>query len=177
MCLPDDMISKCMFSLHSLVVMYREWWFALHIILTFYALLKERQIMMTEPNFLFTVDRVGGRVRERFASPLNPIFSIKMERTTPKPPTRVEGPRLCSSTRETRMVVEVNVRDRAVILMHLNPELDARRAYYMALDDEYNYYHQLNNKDRLLYRSGQLDDYIEIDHSISGDETMHVGIA
>ena len=126
--------------------------------------------MMTEPHFLFTVDRIGGRVRERFASPLNPIVSIKVERTLPKHPSRVEGPRLCSSMRETRMVVEVNVRDRAVILMHLNPELDARRAYYMALDDEYNYYHQLNNKDRVLYRLGQLNDYI--DHSISGDETM-----
>ena len=118
---------------------------------------------MREPHSLFIVDKIGGRVRERFASPLIPILSIKIEKTLPKLPSRKEEATLSCSSRETKIAVEVNVRDRAVILMHVNPDLDARIAYFTALYDEYNYYHQLINKDRLLYRAGELNNYSEID--------------
>jgi hypothetical protein len=118
---------------------------------------------MKEPHWLFIVDRIGGRVRERFRFPLNPVISIKIEKTLPKLPSRKEEAKMCCSTRETKLAVEVNVRDRAVILMHVNPDLNAKMAYLLALHDEYNYYHQLRDKDRLLYRSGQLNSYLEID--------------
>lgn len=118
---------------------------------------------MREPHWLFVMDKIEGRVRERFASPLIPVLSIKRERTIPKPPSRIEEAKMCNSSKGTKMAVEVNVRDRAVILMELNSHLDSRMAYYLALHDEYSYYHQLNNKDRLLYRAGKLDSYPDID--------------
>lgn len=118
---------------------------------------------MREPHWLFIMDKIEGRVRERFTSPLVPILSIKIEKTLPKPPLRLTEAKLCSSTRETKIAVKVNARDRAVILMELNPDLDAKMAYFLALYDEYDYYHQLRNKDRLLYRAGKLNNYSEID--------------
>jgi hypothetical protein len=120
---------------------------------------------MKEPHSLFIVDTIGGRVRERFCtSLLNPIVFIKINKTLPKiNSTRLEEPKMCSSSKETKLALEVNIRDRAIILIEINSDLDAETAYLLASHDEYNYYHQLRDKDRLLYRSGQLNSYLEID--------------
>ena len=47
--------------------------------------------------------------------------------------------------------------------MHLNSDIDASMAYFLASHDEYNYYHQLRDGEKLLYRAGELDDYLPID--------------
>jgi hypothetical protein len=118
---------------------------------------------MREPHWLFVVDRIGGRVRERFPSPLLPILSITIAKAVHKSSRIVYKPTMHLAGAETKVALKMNVKDRAAILMHLNSDIDARMAYFLASHDEYNYYHQLRDGEKLLYRSGQLDDYLPID--------------
>lgn len=118
---------------------------------------------MREPHWLFVVDKIGGRIRERFPSPLLPVFSITIAKPVYKPPRIVYKPTMHLAGAGTKAALNINIKDRAVILMHLNSDIDASMAYFLASHDEYNYYHQLRDGEKLLYRTGELDDHLPID--------------
>ena len=118
---------------------------------------------MREPHWLFVVDKIGGRIRERFPSPLLPVFSINVAKPVYKLPRIVYKPTMHLAGAGTKAALNINIKDRAVILMHLNSDIDASMAYFLASHDEYNYYHQLRDGEKLLYRAGELDDYLPID--------------